>query len=144
MRRLKPCSGKRLAAHDQHSLVCLGCRPPTSYPECPADLCLQESTDEVSSGPQSPISVLGHDTASEGDRWARQQLAVDGEEVTGKVQLPQYLLLARTLLTAPLGESHLVLRSSALWQGILTADSAVRILPAVLARKCQHYTLCTD
>lgn len=54
----------------------------------------------------TPTSVLGHDTISDGDRWASQQLAVDGEEVTGKVRLPQYLLLARTLLTASLGEAQ--------------------------------------
>ena len=49
-------------------------------------------------------SALGCDTASKGDQWAAQQLAVDGEEVLGKVHLPQYLLLSRTLLTACLGE----------------------------------------
>lgn len=48
-------------------------------------------------------SPLGHDTASKGDQWAAQQLAVDGEEVVGKVHLPQYLLLARTLLTSRVG-----------------------------------------
>ena len=51
-----------------------------------------------------PASALGRDTASKGDQWAAQQLAVDGEEVLGKVHLPQYLLLSRTLLTACLGE----------------------------------------
>lgn len=77
-----------------------------SCPECPADLHPQSDGEELAPGAQTPTSVLGQDTASEGDRWASQQLAVDGEEVTGKVRLPQYLLLARTLLTAPLGETH--------------------------------------
>lgn len=48
-------------------------------------------------------SPLGRDTASKGDQWAAQQLAVDGEEVLGKIYLPQYLLLARTLLTPRVG-----------------------------------------
>ncbi|DBB11777.1 hypothetical protein WJX82_011005 [Trebouxia sp. C0006] len=77
--------------------------PPASLPECPADLHSHQSNDEVPPGATTPTSVLGHDTVSDGDRWASQQLAVDGEEVTGKARLPQYLLLARTLLTAPLG-----------------------------------------
>ena len=47
--------------------------------------------------------AMGHDSTSSADRWALQQLAADGEEVVGRIHLPQYLLLARTLLTAPLG-----------------------------------------
>lgn len=86
--------------------LCVGCRPPISCPECPAELHSQESTEKLAPGAQSPTSVLGHDTASQGDRWASQQLAVDGEEVTGKVKLPQYLLLARTMLAIPLGKQQ--------------------------------------
>ncbi|KAL3155216.1 hypothetical protein ABBQ32_013155 [Trebouxia sp. C0010 RCD-2024] len=56
----------------------------------------------LSPKPTSQGSALGRDAASEGDRWAAQQLSVDGEEVLGKVNLPQYLLLSRVLVTAPL------------------------------------------
>ena len=62
---------------------------------------------EDTNGSHTPSSSLGRDRASEDDQWAAQQLAVDGEEVVGKVRLPQYLLLARTLLTAPLGKHTL-------------------------------------
>ena len=55
-------------------------------------------------GIHMPSIALGRDTASQGDRWAAQQLTVDGEEVLGKVHLPQYLLLSRVLLTARLGQ----------------------------------------
>ena len=48
---------------------------------------------------------MGQDSTSADDRWALQQLAADGEEVVGRIHLPQYLLLARILLTAPLGLS---------------------------------------
>ena len=75
-------------------------------PQCPADLLPHKILSDQPDGTQSPTTVLGHDTTSTGDQWACQQLAVDGEEIAGKVQLPQYMLLARLLLTAPLGESH--------------------------------------
>lgn len=64
----------------------------------------QPEAAEDADGMRTPGSALGRDAASEGDRWAAQQLSVDGEEVVGKVHLPQYLLLSRILLTAPLGE----------------------------------------
>ena len=64
----------------------------------------QQPADKDVNGMHTPASALGHDTASNGDQWAAQQLAVDGEEVLGKVHLPQYLLLSRILLTTPLGE----------------------------------------
>lgn len=35
-------------------------------------------------------------------RWAGSQLSEDGEDLVGRVQCPQYLLLARTILLAPL------------------------------------------
>ena len=64
----------------------------------------QPDTAEATNGMHTPGSALGRNAASEGDRWAAQQLSVDGEEVLGKVQLPQYLLLSRLLLTARLGK----------------------------------------
>lgn len=48
-------------------------------------------------------SALGADDTSAGDRWALAGLAASGEEVEGRVRLPQYLLLARALLLPPLG-----------------------------------------
>jgi len=48
-------------------------------------------------------SALGADDTSAGDRWALASLAASGEEVEGRVRLPQYLLLARALLLPPLG-----------------------------------------
>ena len=38
-----------------------------------------------------------------GDRWAMAQLSASGEDVVGRIRLPQFLLLARTLLLPPLG-----------------------------------------
>jgi hypothetical protein len=38
-----------------------------------------------------------------GDRWAMGQLSASGEDVEGRLRLPQYLLLARTLLLPPAG-----------------------------------------
>ncbi len=35
-------------------------------------------------------------------RWAAAQLSENGEDLVGRIRLPQYLLLARTLLLAPL------------------------------------------
>lgn len=64
----------------------------------------QQRANQDANGLHIPASALGRDTASNGDRWAAQKLAVDGEEVLGKVHLPQYLLLSRILLTTPLGE----------------------------------------
>ena len=64
----------------------------------------QQQAAKGASDMHMPASALGLDTASKGDQWAAQQLAVDGEEVVGKVHLPQYLLLSRTLLITCLGE----------------------------------------
>lgn len=79
------------------------CRPEGHFPESPACLSSQQATARDANGIHTPSSALGQDTASKDDQWAAQQLAVDGEEVVGKVRLPQYLLLSRTLLTQPLG-----------------------------------------
>lgn len=64
----------------------------------------QPEAAQDANGLHIPSNALGRNAASPGDRWAAQQLSVDGEEVLGKVQLPQYLLLSRLLLTARLGE----------------------------------------
>lgn len=37
-------------------------------------------------------------------RWASKKLCADGEDLLGRVLLPQYLLLAQTILLAPLGK----------------------------------------
>ena len=42
-----------------------------------------------------------------GDRWAVSQLSASGEDVVGRLRVPQYLLLARNLLLPPLGEFHI-------------------------------------
>lgn len=46
---------------------------------------------------------LGKSTASTADRWAVGALAASGEEVLGRIYLPQYLLLALSILLPPLG-----------------------------------------
>lgn len=75
-------------------------------------LFLQQQPVTDANGMHAPDSPLGCDTASKGDQWAAQQLAVDGEEVVGKVRLPQYLLLARILLTSRVGNHAQVYRES--------------------------------
>ena len=77
-------------------------RPPAKCPSNPAKLAADPKSDccKEHSSVQAP---LGQGSTSKEDRWALQQLAVDGEEVVGRVHLPQYLLLARTLLVTPLG-----------------------------------------
>lgn len=39
-----------------------------------------------------------------GDRWAVSHLSASGEDVIGRLRVPQYLVLARTLLLPPLSE----------------------------------------
>ena len=82
----------------------LQCRPAGNFPDNPANLSSQQANAKDANGIHTPRSALGQDTASKDDQWAAQQLAVNGEEVVGKVRLPQYLLLSRTLLTQPLGK----------------------------------------
>lgn len=79
----------------------------------------QPEAAEDADGMRATGSALGRDAASEGDRWAAQQLSVDGEEVLGKVNLPQYLLLSRVLVTAPLG-GH-----SQAYYGLLSLDVSI-------------------
>ena len=64
----------------------------------------QQQAVKGADGMYMPANALGRDTVCKSDQWAAQQLAVDGEEVLGKIHLPQYLLLSRILLTTPLGE----------------------------------------
>ncbi|KAL4448097.1 hypothetical protein ABPG75_005316 [Micractinium tetrahymenae] len=45
---------------------------------------------------------FGRDSTSPGDRWAASQLSENGEDLVGRIQCPQYLLLARSILLAPL------------------------------------------
>ena len=45
-------------------------------------------------GGQSPSAEAG----VAGDKWAKAQLSLDGEDLVGRCFLPQYLYLARALL----------------------------------------------
>ncbi|GLI66392.1 hypothetical protein VaNZ11_010184 [Volvox africanus] len=49
------------------------------------------------------LGGLGVDSISRGDRWAQEQLQLDGEDFLGRCPAVQWLLLARTLLLGPLG-----------------------------------------
>ncbi|GIL61603.1 hypothetical protein Vafri_16033 [Volvox africanus] len=48
------------------------------------------------------LGGLGVDSVSRGDRWAQEQLQLDGEDFVGRCPAVQWLLLARTLLLGPL------------------------------------------
>eukprot|EP00887_Chlorella_sp_A99_P004614 scaffold4.g4614.t1 len=74
--------------------------PPAGLPECPFDL-LAPGTDGAAAA-EAPQRVFGVDSTSPADRWAAVQLAENGEELVGLVNYPQYLLLARAILMAPL------------------------------------------
>ncbi|BDA46600.1 Tetratricopeptide repeat protein 27 [Coccomyxa sp. Obi] len=64
---------------------------------------LELATGEAASDDHpSQQHALGSDTTSPGDRWAVAQLSASGEDVVGRVRVPQYLLLASTLLVHPL------------------------------------------
>ena len=104
---LLPCTAQdkaEQAACSQILRTSADCTPLPTCPECPAMLFSKRQAAKSANGIHTPASALGRDTASTGDQWAAQQLAVDGEEVLGKVHLSQYLLLSRILLTTCLGE----------------------------------------
>ena len=82
------------------NLACLTCRPAPDAPESPADLFAEQA---AAAAPSEGALPLGGDPTSAGDRWALARLAASGEEAEGRCALPQYLLLARTLLLPPLG-----------------------------------------
>ena len=84
----------------RESCACLACRPAPDAPESPADLFAERA---AAAAPGEAALPLGADPTSAGDRWALARLAASGEEVEGRCALPQYLLLARTLLLPPLG-----------------------------------------
>lgn len=84
----------------RESCACLACRPAPDAPESPADLFAERAAAAALSEAALP---LGADPTSAGDRWALARLAASGEEAEGRCALPQYLLLARTLLLPPLG-----------------------------------------
>lgn len=74
-------------------------------PECPFDL---DGAAAAAGGGQDAAacptssSGFGRDSASPGDRWAAAQLSESGEDLVGRIHFPQYLLLARIVLLAPL------------------------------------------
>ena len=78
----------------------LACRPTPDAPESPANLFAERAAADA---PAEAALPLGVDPTSAGDRWALARLAASGEEAEGRCALPQYLLLARTLLAPPLG-----------------------------------------
>ena len=84
------------------SCASTACRPAPDAPESPAGLFAERA---AAAAPSEAALPLGADPTSAGDRWALARLAASGEEVEGRCALPQYLLLARTLLLPPLGAS---------------------------------------
>ncbi|EFN57654.1 hypothetical protein CHLNCDRAFT_142791 [Chlorella variabilis] len=84
--------------------------PATSLPECPFDwideqaaaVWLQQLQDGSSPRAGASGAGFGRDSTGPGDRWAAAQLSESGEDLIGRMQYPQYLLLARMVLLAPL------------------------------------------
>lgn len=75
----------------------------------------------------APSAGFGRDSTSPGDRWAAAQLSESGEDLVGRIRLPQYLLLARLVLLAPL---------TVVQPGAAPAGTAARVtLPAWLAAR---------
>lgn len=97
---LRPCSCLLLP---QYSTV-FG-RPAPDTPESPANLFAQPqpTSAQLAEAAAAQQADLGADATSAANHWAMQRLAASGEEVEGLCSLPQYLLLARTLLLPPLG-----------------------------------------
>ena len=89
---------------DCNSKLTIVCRPPQTCSVSPSELSAAPCADS-DNRPAPAQQAMGQDSTTNDDRWALQQLAADGEEVVGRIHLPQYLLLARTLLIAPLGRS---------------------------------------
>jgi hypothetical protein len=80
--------------------------PAGLVPECPFDALspsnIEGSETEAAAaeaGAAAPVA-FGIDTASPGDRWAAAQLSENGEELVGRMVLPQYLVLAKSVLLA--------------------------------------------
>lgn len=59
-------------------------------------------------------------------RWAGTQLSESGEDLIGRIQYPQYLLLAKTILLAPLA----VLPAAPDASGAVVAGAAATVEPA--------------
>ncbi|KAL4859782.1 Tetratricopeptide repeat protein 27 [Chlorella vulgaris] len=91
--------------------------PAIALPECPFDWLSEAAAAEWRQGLDPCIAVgggdgagseaagFGRDSTTPGDRWAAAQLSESGEDLIGRVQYPQYLLLARMALLAPLAVS---------------------------------------
>jgi hypothetical protein len=78
--------------------------PALSLPECPFDLAVAAVAAGGGQGAACDPGGggFGRDSASPGDRWAASQLSENGEDLVGRIQYPQYLLLSRLVLLAPL------------------------------------------
>lgn len=59
--------------------------------------------DDRSPAAGNESASVGRTAASDADRWGVSQLAASGEEAIGRILLPQYLLLALSVLLPPLG-----------------------------------------
>ncbi|KAK9827709.1 hypothetical protein WJX81_003255 [Elliptochloris bilobata] len=78
--------------------------PAQDASESPGNLFAERPPQLATAAPTAPKqAALGGVSTSAGDRWALARLAASGEEAEGRCALPQYLLLARTLLLPPLG-----------------------------------------
>lgn len=71
----------------------------TYAPESPMDLLLDRLQHEERTA--TSRSGFGRDSVSGVDRWAIARLAENGEDLIGRIQLPQYLLVALTILVEP-------------------------------------------
>ena len=76
--------------------------------------------------PVAPARLPCTSLPSSNCRWAGAQLAESGEDLIGRIQYPQYLLLARTILLAPLA----VLPGAPDASGAVVAGAAARVEPA--------------
>ena len=103
-----------------------------SAPESPFDLVSEEDVQPGGAGAAADSAYFGVDSASAADRWAADRLAENGEDLVGRIQLPQYLLLALSVLQAAPADAPPVppawhwwaARAALLQQRILSGRSA--------------------